>query len=174
MVFHKTDKYNKNRGGGQKTFALPSIFTIQSPPVPYGTAPVGHWGAFSPNPLRRYALRALFHSPPVPHGTAPVWHWGAFSPNPLRRYAPMSEKNMREKCQVQEDSTTIYPDRARSVGSGTFLYLTRLERDSAAGALRKAQQLKIQRDSSGDPKSFLGVERIPLDSLTKQVSGLKP
>ena len=35
---------------------IPSFFT----PSHFVTAPVGQWGAFSPYPLRRYALRALF------------------------------------------------------------------------------------------------------------------
>ncbi len=40
---------------------IPSFFT----PSHFVTAPVGQWGAFSPYPLRRYALRALFIQPPV-------------------------------------------------------------------------------------------------------------
>ena len=71
---------------GQHGKAL-ALSCAGSPPVPYGTAPVGHWGPYSPNPLRRFALRALYLSPPVPYGTAPVGHWGPYSPNPLRRFA---------------------------------------------------------------------------------------
>ena len=36
-------------------------------------SPVGHWGAFSPNHLRRYALRARYLQPPV---TAWQPQWG--------------------------------------------------------------------------------------------------
>ena len=32
-------------------------------PSRFATAPVGHWGPYSPNPLRRFALRALFIHP---------------------------------------------------------------------------------------------------------------
>ena len=47
---------------GQHRKAL-ALSCAGSPPVPYGTAPVGHWGPYSPNPLRRFALRALFIHP---------------------------------------------------------------------------------------------------------------
>ena len=43
----------------------------------------GHWGPDSPDPLRRYALRAHFFSPPSHFVTAP---WGALGtgfPRPL-------------------------------------------------------------------------------------------
>ena len=43
-------------------FILP--YNISSTPSPFGTAPVGHWGPYSPDPLRRSALRALFLLPP--------------------------------------------------------------------------------------------------------------
>ena len=68
-------------------FILP--YNIPSTPSPFGTAPVGHWGPYSPDPLRRSALRAQYLLPPSPFGTAPVGHWGAYSPNPLRRSAPI-------------------------------------------------------------------------------------
>ncbi len=42
-------------------FILP--YNIPSTPSPFGTAPVGHWGPYSPDPLRRSALRALFFTP---------------------------------------------------------------------------------------------------------------
>lgn len=38
-------------------FILP--YNISSTPSPFGTAPVGHWGPYSPDPLRRSALGAL-------------------------------------------------------------------------------------------------------------------
>ena len=44
-------------------FILP--YNIPSTPSPFGTALVGHWGPYSPDPLRRSALRALFFTPPV-------------------------------------------------------------------------------------------------------------
>ncbi len=34
-------------------FILP--YNISSTPSPFGTAPVGHWGPYSPDPLRRSA-----------------------------------------------------------------------------------------------------------------------
>ncbi len=53
-------------GIGERSPQTPCVAThcVRFPftPSPFGTAPVGHWGAVSPNPLRRYALRALsFH-----------------------------------------------------------------------------------------------------------------
>ena len=50
-------------------FILP--YNISSTPSPFGTAPVGHWGPYSPDPLRRSALRALFLPPPSHYVTAP-------------------------------------------------------------------------------------------------------
>ena len=50
-------------------FILP--YNIPSTPSPFGTAPVGHWGPYSPDPLRRSALRALFFHPPSHYVTAP-------------------------------------------------------------------------------------------------------
>ena len=50
-------------------FILP--YNISSTPSPFGTAPVGHWGPYSPDPLRRSALRALFLLPPSHYVTAP-------------------------------------------------------------------------------------------------------
>ena len=51
------------------------------------TAPVGHWGPYSPAPLSRYARFAHVFSTPSHFVTAPVWHWGPYSPDPLGRYA---------------------------------------------------------------------------------------
>ncbi len=69
-------------------FILP--YNISSTPSPFGTAPVGHWGPYSPDPLRRSALRALFLLPPQSLRDSPRWgHWGPYSPAPLRRSAPM-------------------------------------------------------------------------------------
>ena len=34
--------------------------------------------------------------------------------------------------------------------------------------------LKTQQDSGGEPRTFLGIERIPLNGLAKQIAGLKP
>ncbi len=59
--------------------SLRAARALPSTPSPYGTAPVGHWGAFSPDPLRRYALRALCLQPPVPTGQ-PRWGTGERSP----------------------------------------------------------------------------------------------
>ena len=39
-------------------FILP--YNISSTPSPFGTAPVGHWGPYSPAPLRRSAPMGLF------------------------------------------------------------------------------------------------------------------
>ena len=69
-------------------FILP--YNISSTPSPFGTAPVGHWGPYSPDPLRRSALRALFLFTPQSLRDSPRWgHWGPYSPDPLRRSAPM-------------------------------------------------------------------------------------
>ena len=51
------------------------------------TAPVGHWGPYSPAPLSRYARFAHVFSTPSHFVTAPVWHWGPYSPDPLGRFA---------------------------------------------------------------------------------------
>ena len=45
--------------------SLRTACVIPFTPSRFATAPVGHWGPYSPNPLRRFALRALFLSPPV-------------------------------------------------------------------------------------------------------------
>ena len=67
-------------------FILP--YNISSTPSPFGTAPVGHWGPYSPDPLRRSALRALFLFTPQSLRDSPRWgHWGPYSPDPLRRSA---------------------------------------------------------------------------------------
>ena len=66
---------------GQHGKAL-ALSCAGSPPVPYGTAPVGHWGPDSPNPLRRYALRALYLSPPVA-SRQPLRGMGTGFPKPL-------------------------------------------------------------------------------------------
>ena len=51
-------------------------------PSPFGTAPVGHWGAVSPYHLRRYALRALsFH--PQSLRDSPGGALGSGLPKPL-------------------------------------------------------------------------------------------
>ena len=39
-------------------FILP--YNIPSTPSPFGTAPVGHWGPYSPDPLRRSAPMGSF------------------------------------------------------------------------------------------------------------------
>ena len=71
-------------------------FVPYSTPVTIVTAPEGHWGPDSPDPLRRSApgglakrpeLCSLFN-PPVTIVTAPEGHWGPDSPDPLRRSAP--------------------------------------------------------------------------------------
>ena len=62
-------------------FILP--YNISSTPSPFGTAPVGHWGPYSPDPLRRSALRALFLPPPSHYVTAPGGGTGDRIPQPL-------------------------------------------------------------------------------------------
>ena len=65
------------------------LYNIPSTPSPFGTAPVGHWGPYSPDPLRRSALRALFFTPQSLRDSPRWGHWGPYSPDPLRRSAPI-------------------------------------------------------------------------------------
>ena len=44
-----------------KRTALAVLLCLLFTPSPCGTAPVGHWGAFSPDPLRRYAPNAVYN-----------------------------------------------------------------------------------------------------------------
>ena len=74
---------------------------LYSTPSHCVTAPVGHWGPYSPDPLRRGApydlskkgrnmldlVQHVLYSTPSHCVTAPVGHWGPYSPDPLRRFA---------------------------------------------------------------------------------------
>ena len=56
----------------------------------------GHWGPDSPDPLRRFALRAHYLFTPQSLRDSPRWgHWGPDSPDPLRRFAPSSKTFIR-------------------------------------------------------------------------------